>query len=372
MLRPLIGVALALLLGCGASRAPKPLTPVRFIGKGQPGPLARRLAVELDAVKIHAILLEGFGLPDTELARLARQHAARAGVLVQHGAGRAQRLVIFVISDGGTMRRQVVVPGASETPGELVLRVVETLRAELLPLPDLPAAPRAKKAAGKKTPVATSRPASSPVTVASVSRPRASRTIAPSKVAKGSPRAGGGQLASAPPPLRAFSVGVSGGVTYGPGGLDPFAQVGLAFGWRFAAQWELRSKLLLPAGVGRIEAVGGSSDLYPTLASVGVDWLPLAPRGRFALHLGLRAGAALLYASGRAIAPFIAQGEAAWAAHLSADGGLSLTLHPRWALRLDLLLGTWIPRPQIVIGDEVAASWGRPFFHAGLGIEAKL
>ncbi|MBW2732053.1 MAG: hypothetical protein JRH20_06635, partial [Deltaproteobacteria bacterium] len=266
--------ALVLVASCGGGQRAAPAMPIHFIGKGEPDALTRRLAVELKAAQIRAVLISGFGLPDTELARLAQRQGAQAGVLVRRGPGRAQWLVVFVLSKEGTISRHVVVRGAAETSWELVLRAVETLRAELLPLPDF--LPRADAKKTSVTRPSASRPASRPASPSAASSQQASSQQAKSQSKPVFVRKidHDSKSESVSLPSRRFSLSVSGGMSYGPGGVDPFAQAGVALGWRFIPGWELRLRTLLPMGGPRIETRSGSSAVYAGLASVGVHWLP--------------------------------------------------------------------------------------------------
>jgi hypothetical protein len=59
-------------------------------------------------------------------------------------------------------------------------------------------------------------------------------------------------------------------------------------------------------------------------------------------------------------------------AALYARAGATYDLGARLALRADLLVGDLIPRAVIQLGGREAATWGRPFGAALLGLEAGL
>jgi hypothetical protein len=350
--------ALATLAGSPMARA----TPAKVLVVGEPGAsLVSRLRAELLALGLRVELSDS----DEDPRSLVASRKADALVGTQNSPPR----VHLWLKRGEHV--ESIGELDSETAGEagervLVLRAVEMLRAQLIPVeaPTVVLSP-ASEASSENTAAAPA-PIEAPLTSA--------EPVGPSSAAPPTPSLGSSptdaaavRASSDTKPRFAFTLG--GGLLAMPGGLPPAAQLRLGATWPLADRLALEAQLVAPTSGARVVEPEGSIDVHMLAAAIGPSLWLSDPRADLAAaaHLGL--GSAALFHT--ADAPPPNRGSSGAAPLFASYFGLSARYHAAsWiAARADADL--WLLAPSYAfrtVGRE-SASVGPLAMVLALGVE---
>jgi len=323
--------AAALALTAGPALADSPARQVVITGSVADSPTLRRLEAELRAVDLAPVFAREAGAEDKPPREIMRRHNAQALIVL----GEAGRVTAIHLERDvpGTHR---VTPAASggEGPDISLLRAVELLRAELMPLPSSPDEP-------------------------GMDRTRA-RPIGPRGTV------------DLPGDTHPWRLRLAAGPTFSPGGILATGHLWLIPALRALDWLEVELSLVFPLGPATVEEAEGSADVHIGLATAGVRFLPWRERWRLRPSLSLGVGAILVHMQGTAAAGY-EDGED-WVASFAgaAGGGLSLRLPWRLWVQLDALVGVALPRPAVGFAGRTAATWGQPFVNVNLGLGVRL
>jgi len=238
------------------------------------------------------------------------------------------------------------------------LRAVEVLRTRFLELGLTPPAetdPRAAKTAPG------SRDASAP--------PPQSRMPPQPGETTPNPPSGPDVARSSPTPRPPLWIGIAPGAAASPGGLGSYPMAALELRILTATRWSFGGRALLPLLGRTVDAPQGSADVRWGLLEARAEYSVVPERSAVDLALMGGLGAVLVQMEGSAQRPYAGRSDAVVALAASAGTALSLPLSRSWALRAELTGGMAMPRPTVRFAGETAASWGRPFGVATLGVE---
>lgn len=359
-LRPACGVlcVLALVACSSAARA----TPSKVLVVGEPSAtLVTRLRAELRALGLRVELSDSDEDPRTlVLSRKADALAATSP---------SPPKVLLWLRRGEQL--EPIGELASETPGDagervLVLRAVEILRAQLIPLEepapllDSSSETAIESAASSPGPsgVERSEPAPRPASGAAQAAP----ALETPPVDRDTARASAGAR-----PRFAFAIG--GGLLVAPGGSPPAAQLRLGVAWPLLERLALEAQVVAPTGGAALVEPEGTIDLHLLGAALGPSLWLTDPREDLAAaaHAGL--GAAALFHSAEASSPNV--GDSGASPLFASYVGLSARYRvaPWVAARADADLWWLAPRHGFRTVGRESASVGPLAMVFALGVE---
>jgi hypothetical protein len=245
-------------------------------------------------------------------------------------------------------------------PGLLPLRAVELLRGRLIPLPQEP-----QREAGNASPDALSTgPEDAKVEGGPPLSAAPSGSPTPPPVApRLPPRA-------AEPPGR-LSLHLSAAVLLSPGGVPATPEVRFGAAWSLLSRLDLDAVAFLPTSGSTVEAPEGNVDLRILDFGAGFRGTLTDPAANLSIAMGLGLGAMLLLFEGDASEPFISAKGRRWVPSPYTSITARYHLHPRFALRADILATLTRPEPVVRIADREVASFGQPAVFLSLGIEVR-
>lgn len=317
---------------------------VVLLGPSSQHPTVVRVQEELQMLGFDVQVVQAKGAGD--LAALARSYGAAAAARVE-----GSEIVLWVDPDdpGQEIRVSASLNGPPDL-GLLALRAVELLRGRLLRLP-----PDARADGG---------PGDAGIEAA----PRGP-AAPPAPAAPAPPR--DGAVAPAPRALRPVALLAGPAVLLSPGGVPAAFHVRLGAQWDPAPRVGVEVMAFVPATGGKVEAPQGSIDLRVVDFGGGIRGVLTDPLADLGLAVGIGLNAMLLLFEGRASPPWMAAHGGRWAASPYADVTVSYRLHPRVALRLDLLGALARPEPVLRIAGREVASFGQPAVFSSLSVEVR-
>lgn len=337
-------------------------TPAKVLVVGEPGEsLTARLRAELLALGLRVELSDSEEDPRT----LVENRRADALAATRSAPPR----VMLWLKRGENV--EAIGELESESPGEagervLVLRAVEILRAQLIPVedpapalePPLEAAP--EDASASPAPIGAPSAPGEPLGPSSATP--TPRTLGPSSAEREAP-----PMRTSTPPRFAFALG--GGVFAAPGGLPPAAQLRLGVAWPLLERLALEAQLVVPtAGAEHVEPEG-SLAVHALAAALGPSLWLSDPRADLAAaaHAGL--GAAALFHAAEAASPNL--GSSGAAPLFASYVGLSARYRaaPWIAARADADLWLLAPRHTFRTLGRESASVGPLAMIFALGVE---
>jgi hypothetical protein len=335
-------------------------TPAKVLVVGEPGEtLTARLRAELLALGLRVELSDS----DEDPRTLVENRKADALAATRTAPPR----IILWLKRGENV--EAIGELESEAAGDagervLVLRAVEILRAQLIPVEERPAAleptGEAGDAATPRAPSVAALAKSEPPSPAGAPPPRPSAMPATPDV-EASP------AATDTPPRFAFAIG--GGVFAAPGGLPPAVQLRLGVAWPLSERLALEAQLVAPTAGAEVVEPEGSLDVRALAAALGPSLWLSDPRADLAAaaHAGL--GAAALFHAAEAASPN--QGSSGAAPLFASYVGLSARYRAAsWiAARADADLWLLAPRHAFRTLGRESASVGPLAMVLALGVE---
>jgi hypothetical protein len=326
----LIAVIVAL-LGATAFAEPASATPPVILfstpeGEGLAGRIEAELVSAGLAPRRVAIVAT---TPFEELVAIATAAKAAGAVRVNPDGAGAEMWIADAATGRVELRQSLSADGSPAMASVIAVRTAEFLRVSLLPA--IPAPP----AVAVRAPTVSATPAPAPARARVLLR-----------------------LALAP----AYLVS-AGGVGAGVSTAGLIAVQGRHFG--------VEGLVAVPLAAGRLDTKEGLTRVSATMAGAGA-------RARWAMGPSVEGDAAVgalaahVRAVGTANAPFMSSTGALTGVALYARAGAAYDLTTWLALRADVLVGDLVPRAVIRSGASDAATWGRPFGAALLGLEAGL
>lgn len=279
--------------------------------------------------------LHQLGFDVTDVARLgdpASPEAAPSTVAV-FKVRDDDTIELWIVEEGQPRQREVFQPtsGSQDYRYATAVRAVESLRARLVKLGVLP-------------PPASDEPETPPP-----------------------PPPG---IQSEPDPESGLSVGVGGAVLRSAGGVPATGHAVVSATWAVDRGIGLRGFGFVPVMTAELEGPEGRAEVEPTL--LGASFLLESGDGAARPTAG--AGLAFVHVDtkGEAAASFRGHQDGTSAAVGFATVGMAV--HPSSALRIggDVMVGTALPRADVVFDERKAATWGTVVVGVTIGVEARL
>jgi hypothetical protein len=194
------------------------------------------------------------------------------------------------------------------------------------------------------------------------------------------PRAEPGEV-PAPPEVRSFvmppapshfSVGLSGGVGYSPGGVGTTEHLGISFMTLPAPRFGFSIDALLTPGRAVVRGDEGQTSVALYFVGASFRACVLDPRGPVRLWLGTGAWVGWMNMRGEAVAPY-ANAQATTTSLLAhADAALRFFVTRRVAWGPSAVVAISVPGVAVEFADRRAATWGRPLWLGSLAVETTL
>jgi hypothetical protein len=322
---------------------------VAVIHSAQQDEQARRLCAEVRAAGLDAVDVAVSSSEPRSTAKLTR--GARAVSALRIRAGGDLELVVIDGETGRVLEQAVLSEQGSRA--ELDLKAVEDLRAKMVELDIAP--PRA---------TADPRSDADRLDAPSASAPKTSRSDLPedpgSAIQGRAPHSGAAS--------RLWLQAAAGGAL-GRGGLSGSALS--SFGLRFEAaeRWSVSGRLIWPLSAQHVANQRGAATVDVSLLGATLGVVPLRAQS-VALELSL--GGALVHANMHgfpATGADAGRAQSVWSGALLAEVSLAFRAASWLRVRAAGVGGAAAPRPTVRFDGEPAASWGRPFAAATVGVE---
>jgi hypothetical protein len=328
-----LGQALLLLLACACWSSPGWAEGRRILlllGEREPAYLPR-LRAELSASGFTPLEARApsASASVTEIEEAARRERIFVGLAPLEGGGGFELWLIEPAS-GQVRFRQVLLGlyAAGESPDVVAVRIVEVLRATLMELQGRLPAERVVAPLTPKLPPA----------------PHASR----------------------------FVLGLGARAAYSPGGLGALALVDLSVGWAATPRLGISLDGALSPARSRLHGSEGSAELAWYWAGLAFNFCLTNPAASLRLRSGAGVWFAYVVSDGQASAPFVDQRSTSLSAVPHVDLGLRLRMTSRLSAAADAAMGFSTPELAVHFAGRELATWGRPLWLAGLGLEVTL
>jgi hypothetical protein len=302
-----------------------------LIDKSKPAFL-QRLVAELESFGFDVVVVTPSILPPdrAEIEQLSQREGATVDlVLVEAGGG----LEIWIAdpSTGKTSFHEVILGlyASGEAPETTAIRLVETLRATLIEL----AGPR------------------------NIAAPLPPRRAA--------------EVASAPPVARParFTVAGGGGGATSVGGIGAMGYLDLSLRWRIATRFDVAVDGALTPTRAKLEGPEGQATAGWYLAGVSAGFCASDPTAAVRFRSGAGVWVSWMSLSGQAVMPYVNTRADLVSAIPHIDAALHVSVTRSLGLAAGLSMGVSVPEASVRFAGREVATWGRPLWMGGLGIE---
>ena len=169
-----------------------------------------------------------------------------------------------------------------------------------------------------------------------------------------------------PPTLR---VALAPGVLLSPGGFGASASLSLGLDWMPTAHLGVFALAAIPLTSAHVEGVEGSADLTILLAGGGARFALASPASTWRPSADIGLSAVSLRSAGTANPGFVASSPTAVTAAPFVRLGLSVAPTPRLRLRADVLAGLVASGVSVQFAQHEIATWGRPLVLSTVGVD---